>query len=100
MSKIIIKRSSQFANRFRNIKLYDGRKLLGSIANGATEEFEIEPGKIDLIAKIDWCTSNNLKVKMEEGETKTFILGGRSPFLALFYITFGKNDYLVLKEEP
>lgn len=99
MPKIVIKRSSQFANYFRDIEVFSGNSLLGSITNGATREFELEPGTIDLIAKIDWCTSNKLKVTMEEGETKTFLLKGRSPFLALFYITFGKDDYLVLKEQ-
>lgn len=57
MSKLVVHRRSEWANRARAIGLYlDGQKI-ASIKNGETEEFDLQPGHYKLKAKIDWCGS-------------------------------------------
>jgi hypothetical protein len=96
MSKIKIHRNSEYSNRFRNIDIYLDNKILGKIKDGESIDFEIPNGKHSLTAKIDWTTSNEVEFDIEN-ETVQFNLSGTSPFLALYYITFGRKNYLKLK---
>ncbi|KFF13590.1 hypothetical protein N6B72_14400 [Chryseobacterium soli] len=96
MAKIIINRSSEYSNKLRSIGIYLDDKKIGDIADGESKEFEIEEGEHRLRAKIDWCRSNPINLKINSDETLRFNLSGRNPFLALFYITFGKDQYLEL----
>lgn len=96
MAKIIINRSSEFSNKLRSIEIYLNEKKIGDIADGESKEFEVEEGEYRLRAKIDWCRSNFIDLKVNSDETLRFNLSGRNPFLALFYITFGKDQYLEL----
>lgn len=97
MAKIIINRSSEKSNKFRKIEIFLEDKKIGTIKDGETKEFDIQPGEHVLTAKIDWCKSNDLIVSIKDGETKSFDLSGTNPNLALFYITVGKDKYLTLK---
>ena len=96
MAKIIVNRTSEFANKIRSIELILNDKKIGEINDGESNEFEIEPGIFNLKAKIDWCYSNTNSFTIKEGDVVRFNLSGRNPFLAMFYITFGKNNYLKL----
>jgi hypothetical protein len=76
MSKITITRTSEWANRMRQISLYmDGEKI-GTIGNGETRVFDVGPGIHKLTAKIDWCTSRDIPFTMDEGGKKYFRLSG------------------------
>ena len=76
MAKLIIKRTSEWNNRMRDIGIYlDGRKI-GIIGNGEIKEFEIEPGEHTLNSKIDWCGSQTLKMNLTDNETKRIELSG------------------------
>ncbi|ANF51816.1 hypothetical protein A0O34_15445 [Chryseobacterium glaciei] len=96
MAKIIINRSSEYSNKLRSIGIYLDDKKIGDIADGESKEFEVEKGGHTLRAKIDWCRSNPINLKINSEEIVRFNLSGRNPFLALFYITFGKDQYLEL----
>lgn len=96
MAKIIINRSSEYSNKMRSIGIYLGNDKIINIKDGESLEYEIKPGKYKLKAKIDWCSSNEIKFTIEENDTLRFNLNGTNPFLSLYYITFGKNDYLKL----
>lgn len=100
MTKIIINRSSEFSNLIRSIDIYLGKTKIGELKNGESKEFEVEPGEHQLTAKIDWCRSNIIDFKIKNDETLRYNLNGTSPLFALYYITFGKNSYLKLKEIP
>jgi len=96
MAKIIINRSSEYSNKLRSIGIYLDNKKIGDVADGEFKEFEVEEGEYILRAKIDWCRSNPIDFKINSNETLRFNLSGRNPFLALFYITFRKDQYLEL----
>lgn len=96
MAKLIINRSSEYSNKLRSVGIYLDDKKIGDIADGESKEFEVEEGEHTLRAKIDWCRSNSINLKINSGEIVRFNLSGRNPFLSLFYITFGKDQYLEL----
>ncbi|MCF6132196.1 hypothetical protein [Flavobacterium wongokense] len=97
MPKIIIKRTSEFANKFRSIGLYINNKKIGSIQDGKSLEFDIEPGSHLIEAKIDWCSSNVIHVDIKDNETQRFLLSGRNPFTSLYYVMADVNNYLKLE---
>jgi hypothetical protein len=68
------------------------------IRDGEKKAFAIEPGHYRLMAKIDWCFSNEISFKINEGEKKTLMLTGASPFLAPLYAFFARNKYLKVTE--
>ena len=76
MSKLIIDRRSEWANRGRKIRLYLNEEKIGVIENGETREFDLQPGVYHLKAKIDWCGSQNQKISLKENELKTLDLTG------------------------
>lgn len=104
MPVLQIKRSDEYANRFRNIKIFLDGKQLGSIKNAATESFEIPEGRHLLQAKIDWCSSNTITLVIKGGETKIFSMTSfakKNPLgsmAVLYYISFAANKFLHLDE--
>ena len=76
MGKIVIYRTSEYSNRYRNYEVYVDGKKLGKISNGETREYEVLPGQHSLVAKIDWCSSKSILFDMNAGEVKSFKVGG------------------------
>ena len=68
MPQIEITRSSEYANRLRDIKLFIDNQHVGSIANGKTEVFEVPEGSHTIQAKIDWGRSNIVTVELNGNE--------------------------------
>ncbi|MGJ8761263.1 MAG: hypothetical protein ACSHXA_12010 [Polaribacter sp.] len=136
MTKIRIKRNSEWNNKARAIGIYIDGKKVGTINDGEAQEYEIDNGNHEIFAKIDWCRSPKMVLNINENEIITLILSGFKfgkfilpvilgimlmyylikyalnfdfPFLIwfiaigfiypMYYITFGKNRYLILKEE-
>jgi len=136
MRKIRVERNSEWNNKARAIGIYIDREKVGTINDGETQEYEVENGKHEIFAKIDWCRSQKIELNIAENETKTIKLSGFKyskwilPALLgimlfyylgkyalnidlnfliwimaigflypIYYITFGKNRYLILTEK-
>lgn len=99
MPKLILNRSSEFSNRIRSYQIYLDNQKIGEINDGDAMEFEIAPGKHQLKAKIDWCSSKTIEFAAAEGQTLRFRISGTNPILGLYYITIGFNRYLTLEQE-
>ena len=76
MTRLRIERSSEFNNKAKEFELYLNGDKIGTIANGETKEFDLESGKYQLMAKIDWCQSQTLEFELLANETKTIKLAG------------------------
>lgn len=75
MATIKIQRTSEYNNRMRNYQIFiDGQKT-GIIANGQTMEFTTSPGQHTIMAKIDWCSSPDLLIHINDNETKNLKVG-------------------------
>lgn len=96
MAKLIINRSSEFANKIRSIEIILNDEKIGEINDGESKEFDVESGNYNLVAKIDWCYSNITSFTIHDDATVRFNLSGRNPLLAMFYITLGRKQYLKL----
>ncbi|MCW3787449.1 hypothetical protein [Plebeiibacterium sediminum] len=68
MGQIIIKRSSEWYNKYRKINLYIDNIKVDSIVDGELKTYEIEDGSHILKAKIDWCGSNKLTIDTNASE--------------------------------
>ncbi len=76
MTKLIIKRNSEWNNRARQFGIYLNDKKIGTISNGETKEFEIDSGKHKINGKIDWCKSPTIDFEIAENESKTIEIAG------------------------
>ena len=100
MTKLIIKRTSEWNNRMRDIGIYLDGKKIGVIGNGEIKEFEVEPGEHTLKSKIDWCGSETLKINLTDNKTKRIELSGFklgrymmpiSLIISIIYFAFGRK---------
>ena len=80
--------------------ILDGVKI-GCISDGDIFEYTPNIGSHKLRLKVDWCGSNSLFFEINDDEIVEFICGGlkgRKMFLVYWYITFGFNKYLWIRE--
>lgn len=79
VATLAVTRKSEWNSRFRRFNiLVDGTKI-GDIRNGRTEEFEIPPGQYEVVATIDWCSSNSLTIQVEPDARVHLTCGHRFP---------------------
>jgi hypothetical protein len=102
MTSLRIVRGSNYADKCRVYWIaLDGNKI-GKVKNGEAKELAISSGRHDLSIRLDWCGSKTLPFTSSEGEVVTFRvttnLRGVRIFLALWYVLFARNSYLVLEQ--
>jgi hypothetical protein len=76
MATLIIQRSSEYLNRFRNIEILVNGKPAGKVANGDTLQIDVPAGIHAVVARIDWATSNTVNLTATESEAYLFKLAG------------------------
>lgn len=76
MSVIIIQRHSEYVNSFRNYQIFIDGVEAGKVRNGETKSYPVTAGRHKVMAKIDWCGSEEAQVDLREGETVTFTVSG------------------------
>jgi len=99
-TRIVIHRTSQYANKVRSIGIYINGQKAGTIEDGEVKEFFVSPGSSEIRAKIDWCRTRPLTLNLQEGQTVELELGsplkGMNILFAIVYI-FRINDWIYLK---
>ena len=99
MTKIIVRRKKAvWQDRARKYSvLLDGDEI-ARVSNGSEVEFDVEPGKHTVQLQIDWCRSQKIEIDVRVSEPVILECGpNASPFLAFFYITLRKNNYIWLR---
>ncbi len=76
MATIRLKRTSEYNNRMRDYKIFIDGQQVGTIANGETKDFPATEGQHTVTAKIDWCSSPNISVDINDNQTKNLKVGG------------------------
>jgi len=76
METIRLKRTSEYNNRMRDYKIFIDGQQVGRIANGETKDFPATQGQHTVTAKIDWCSSPEILVDINENQTKNLKVGG------------------------
>lgn len=99
-SFITLSRDSGYADRIRAYRvLIDGTEV-GTIDNGESKTFSVEPGPHEMVLKIDWCGSNTVKFDLPVSRSIGFECGsnlrGVGIFLSFYYVLFARDQYLWL----
>jgi hypothetical protein len=76
MSAIIVKRNKEFVNSYRSYRIFIDGVEAGKIGNGETKSYAVAAGSRKVIAKVDWCGSEEIEVDVKEGESVTVALSG------------------------
>ena len=62
-------------NRYRKIGIYLNNEWVAQMAHGEEKVLDLEPGKYELKAKIDWVGSETLQVEVKENSHQIIELG-------------------------
>src|SRR5690606_38667334 len=76
MPELVITRSSDFLNKYREIKILVDGTSVGTIADGETKIFNITAGEHTIKAKMDWRGSTEKKLTAPKGGKVTLKLAG------------------------
>jgi hypothetical protein len=86
-TKIVLRRKAEWMNRRRTYKVIIDDKHAGSLKNDTTQEFEVMPGSRKISCKIDWCSSEELTIDLQENENAFLqVSSGMKYFLALYIL--------------
>jgi len=75
MAILNIQRAHSFTNRWRDYEIIIDGKAVGMISPNETKAFNVSKGQHTITAKIDWCSSPDLIVELDENQTQTFSVG-------------------------
>ena len=99
---IRISRTKSYADRLRAYRILVDGVERAKLKAGSTVDIPVEAGNHAVTAKVDWCGSPTVNVTIHSGSTTTMEcasnLQGPRIFLAIFYITFFRDQYLTLNE--
>jgi len=100
-ASITISRDSGYADRIRSYRVVVDDSEIGTINNGDSKTFSIEPGAHQLVLKIDWCSSNTISFELPPSAAVHFECGsnlrGVNLFLGIYYAFFARDQYLWLR---
>jgi hypothetical protein len=75
MAIINIQRAHSFTNRWRDYEIIIDGKAVGMISPNETKAFDVSKGQHTITAKIDWCSSPDLIVELDENQTQIISVG-------------------------
>lgn len=102
MAKLIIERTSQYANKLRSIHIYLNKQKITALKDGEAKEIVVEKGIHEIFAKIDWCKTKPLTLNLNADEVKRLQLGseltGLNGLTALYKSIFDTRNFIYLRE--
>lgn len=92
-----MKRKSQWVNKMREIGVYSNGEKIGTIDDGETKEFEIEPGLHCLNVKLDWGRSPVIEIEISKNNVQYIELSGfkNSQWLLPCLIIFSAISFIL-----
>ncbi len=108
MTTVLVKRSREWTNRLRGIRIILDGVEVGVVKNGEKQNFMVKPGTHRLQARVDWCSSKEVTFTIAEEQQLRFTLNsfayGRIykifiPFVLLYYTLIARDQYLELTNE-
>ncbi len=75
MAIINIQRAQSYTNRWRGYEIIVDGKAAGTISENETKAFNVSKGQHTITAKIDWCSSPDLIVELDENQTQIISVG-------------------------
>lgn len=97
---IHIERKPAWADCLRAYQIVLDGEPVGTIRQGMSSSFEVQPGRHEIFLTIDWCSSRHVSVDLAPDARVHLICRGGNVLFALYNITFEANDYIKLSQEP
>ena len=72
---ILLKRTSQFANRLRKFKVYLDNQYISDIADGEEISIPVTADSHQLHLKIDWLNSEKYEIELAKGDNINLLCG-------------------------
>jgi len=98
---IRLARKQTYADKWRTYQVFIDDERTGSIREGQSRTFEVQPGRHHVYLRINWCRSPRVAVDCMVGEPVMFVCQGQhNPIKALFAALFAVDQYIELRQEP
>jgi hypothetical protein len=98
MSEIRVTRPRAWADKLRAYQILVDGETVGEIREGSELTIPVPPGLHAIQLRIDWCSSPEIHVAVDNGRTESVSCGPRfNPFLALLAISVFRRRYLWTK---
>lgn len=75
MAIINVQRAQSYTNRWRDYEILIDGEAVGTISPNETKAFNVAKGQHTITAQIDWCSSPDLIVELDENQTQTIHVG-------------------------
>ena len=107
MTTVLVRRSREWTNRLRGIRIILDGVEVGVVKNGEKQNFMVKPGTHTLQARIDWCSSKEVQFTIAEDQQLVYSLHSFAfqkpyklfiPLFVLYYTLIARNQYLVLSD--
>ncbi|MFN8300119.1 MAG: hypothetical protein U0T75_13535 [Chitinophagales bacterium] len=107
MTTVLVKRSREWTNRLRGIRIILDGVEVGVVKNGEKQNFMVKPGTHTLQARIDWCSSKEVQFTIAEDQQLIYSLNSFAfnkpyklfiPFFVLYYTLIARDRYLELND--
>jgi hypothetical protein len=95
------RRTTYWVGILRAFRIYIDGHYVGTVDDGATAEFPVEPGLHEVFLRVDWCGSPRVQVRCAPGGVARLICRGRAnPFVALYTGFFDWDQFIRLFAVP
>lgn len=89
LSNVVIARKGEWLNRYKPYRIFINGYEVESIKSGAVQEFTVTAGRLEIIAKMWWYSSNKYHVEIKDGQTIFLQLKNGMRFIQPISITMG-----------
>jgi hypothetical protein len=91
------RRDAGYQDRLRAYQVMLDGEEVGRVKRGESVTVDAAPGAHRLQLKIDWCLSKPIELQVAPGQDAYFECWPNSkPFTVLYWITFGRKEYIGL----
>jgi hypothetical protein len=101
MALLRIHRPDQWADRLRKYTIFVDGVPSAEIRRGERVEIPVPPGEHSVVARIDWCSSPELRIACGEDDVHRLEVGctiaGWRMLLGISYIFFFRSSYLYVR---
>jgi hypothetical protein len=102
LATLHIRRTTKYPDRFRKYRLFVDGEPVGRIGAGRELEVGVAPGRHEIVARIDWCSSNTLELNVQVGDVRTLEVGSNMTGWRLMgmkrQVLDRSSEYLFLRE--
>ncbi len=102
VGNVVLTRTHSYVNRLNAYQVFIDGLSVEQITDGETKAYRVVPGSHEVTIRIDWCETKPIRISVSAEDTKYIACGpnldGIRFLMFPWYLTFGRHNYLWLKE--